>query len=134
VPETQFKRVVVICGVPSDARYRTLLRLYGYSRDTTVRIDVRDDADGALLLTREAALASGLPVTGSDAPAAPAYAQVALDSLTTPFAGAHPRLRVVVSATGDAADPLWAFISVTNNTTQQVTTVTPGTSHPTMAN
>ncbi len=134
VPETQFKRVVVLPGVPSDSRYRTLLRLYSYSRDTTVRIDVRDDDNGALLLTREAAVVSGLPLSGSDKPSAPAYAQMALDPLTAPLAGAHPRLRVVVTSTDDAADPLWAFISVTNNTTQQVTTVTPGMSHPTMAN
>jgi hypothetical protein len=132
VPETQFKRFVILVGVPADSRYRTLLRVYGYNAlDTPVRIDISDDATGEALATREALLLSGLSSVGPDAPTAPSYAQIALDPLLAPFAATHPRIHLEVTSTFDPPPPLWAFVSITNNTTQQVTTVTPGMSHPT---
>jgi hypothetical protein len=104
VPETQFRRSIVLPAVPADARYRTLLRVYGYAgHDTTATVTFRDDATGALLATRTLTTQAG-------------YAQLPID-----VTGA-PRLRVQVTA---AASLLWAFVSVTNNTTQQVTTITP---------
>jgi len=131
VPETQFKRFVMLVGVPADSRYRTLLRVYGYNAsDTPVRVDISDDATGEALATHEALLISGLSSVGPDAPAAPSYAQIALDPLLAPFAATHPRIHLEVTSTFDPPPPLWAFVSVTNNATQQVTTITPGTSHP----
>jgi len=106
VPETQFRRSIVLLPVPTDARYRTLLRVYGYEAlDTSVTAAFRDDATGELLGSRTLLLQSG-------------YVQTPIDS----FAGAHPRLRVQVTADSSL---IWAFVSITNNVTQQVTTITP---------
>jgi hypothetical protein len=104
VPETQFGRSLVLAAVPTDARYRTLLRVYGYAgHDTAATVTFRDDASGDLLATRTLTTQSG-------------YAQLPID-----VTGA-PRLRVQVTA---ASSLLWAFVSITNNATQQVTTITP---------
>jgi hypothetical protein len=132
VPETQFKREAVLVGVPTDARYRTLLRVYSYNAsETPVRIDLRDDATGELLTTQSALLKSGIPsVSTTTPPTAPAYAQIALDSILAPFAATHSRIRAEVTSTFAPAPPIWAFVSITNNATQQVTTVTPGLTHP----
>ena len=106
VPETQFRRSIVLLSVPTDARYRTLLRVYGYGTfDTGVTVSFRDDATGELLGTRTLQLQSG-------------YVQTPIDS----FAGTHPKLRVQVTAD---ASLIWAFVAITNNATQQVTTITP---------
>jgi IPT/TIG domain len=103
VPETQFRRSVILPGVPADARYRTLLRVYGYgASDTTVTIAFRDDATGELLGSRTLAMQAG-------------YAQLPIDAT-------RPRIRVQVTAESSL---IWAFVSITNNTTQQVTTITP---------
>ncbi len=128
VSETAFRESVVLIGVPADSRYRTLLRVYAYNGyDTPVRVDLRDDASGELLGSVSALLQSGLPpaVPGTP-PNAPAYAQIALDPVLTPIAAAHPRVRVEAISTLTPAPPLWAFVAITNNTTQQVTTITPG--------
>lgn len=131
VLETQFRRVLILPGVPADARFRTLLRIYGYNgSDTPVRIDLRDDASGALLLTRTALLQSGVTTSSSVAPIAPAYSQIPLDSLLAPSSSAHPVIRVEVTSTSAPPPPLWGFVAITNNTTQQATTITPGASHP----
>ena len=104
VPETQFRRSVLLLAVPTDARYRTLLRVYGYAgHDTNVTVAFRNDATGEFLGSRTLTLQSG-------------YAQLLID-LTSP-----ERLRVHVTAESAL---IWAFVSVTNNTTQQVTTITP---------
>ena len=103
VPETQFRRSVILLAVPADARYRSLLRVYGYgANDSSVTVAFRDDATGEFLGSRTLLLQSG-------------YAQL-------PMEGTRPRLRVHVTA---ETSVIWAFASVTNNGTQQVTTITP---------
>jgi hypothetical protein len=104
VPETQFRRSVILLSVPSDARYRTLLRVYGYAgHDTPLTVTFRNDTTGELLATRTLATHSG-------------YAQLPID-----VASPAP-MRVQVSAD---LSLIWAFVSITNNATQQVTTITP---------
>ena len=90
--------------MPTDARYRTLLRVYGYAgHDANVTVTFRNDATGALLATRALTTQSG-------------YAQLPIDVTSA------PRLRVQVTA---ETSLIWAFVSVTNNATQQVTTIAP---------
>jgi len=123
VPETQFRPLVVLGGIPASSRFRTLLRVYTYNRTFAEALAaVRDDATGALLTTLAFHLVGGETT--------PAYAQVALDPVVALYADAHPRIRVEVAAQPAGAPiappvPLWGFVAVTNNTTQQVTTVTP---------
>jgi len=106
VTETQFRRSIVLLSVPTDARYRTLLRVYGYSAlDTNATVTFRDDATGEFLGSQTLLLQAG-------------YAQIPIEG----FTGAHPRLRAQVTAD---ASLIWAFVAITNNVTQQVTTITP---------
>ncbi|HEX7137701.1 MAG TPA: hypothetical protein VF219_07640, partial [Vicinamibacterales bacterium] len=108
VPETQFRRAVVLTGVPGDIRYRALLRVYGYPGSYSAIVRVRDDSTGAFLSSQTLAL------NGSDV----AYLQL-------PMSGLAQRSRIEVT-TGQTTDPpIWAFITLTNNTTESVTTITP---------
>ena len=107
VPETQFRRSVVLTGVPNDARYRVLLRIYGYPGNDAFVVSVRDDSTGALLSSQS------LLVVASDL----AYVQLPISAAQTSHA-----LRVEVTS---ADAPIWAFITLTNNTTENVTTITP---------
>lgn len=112
VPETQFRPSVLIPNVPSDAGFRTLVRIYNVQPTyVNATITIRDDASGEPLSTQQLMMLN--------------YAQVAID----PIAG-HARLRVEVANTVFGAPsvpplPIWAFAAVTNNTTQQVTTILP---------
>ncbi len=104
VPETQFRRSVILLAVPADARYRTLLRVYGYAgHDTNATVTFRNDATGELLGTRALTMQSG-------------YAQLPIDVTSA------SRLRLQVTADSSL---IWTFVSITNNVTQQVTTITP---------
>jgi hypothetical protein len=123
VPETQFRPLLVLGGIPASSRFRTLLRVYTYTWTfAEATAAVRDDATGALLTTLS------FHLVGSET--TPAYAQMALDPAVALYADAHPRIRVEVAARPAGAPiappvQLWGFVAVTNNTTQQVTTVTP---------
>jgi hypothetical protein len=122
VAETQFRNQVVLTGIPNDGRFRTLLRIYSFSSEPgQAMVTLRDDATGVLLDARTVSLQGGHAPVPGEAPDAPAYAQLSFDS----FDAAHTRLRAEVTAADRNAPPLWAFVSITNNVTQQVTTVSP---------
>jgi len=112
VPETQFRPSIVLSHIPGDSRFRTLLRLYAFTSDfANATVAIRDDATGALLSTQTVVLNN--------------YAQVAIDPLAN-----HPRLRAeittqIIGASLQPPVPIWGFVAVTNNATQQVTTITP---------
>lgn len=110
VPETQFRRAVVLSGVPNDARYRGLLRVYGYPGSYAITVRVRNDSTEELLADQQLTLA------GSDV----AYLQLPISAAAT-----APVLRIEVTTTGTSDPPIWAFITLTNNTTEAVTTITP---------
>jgi hypothetical protein len=107
ISETQFRAAVLIPNVPTDPRFRSLLRIYApISGSTTVAIAIRDDDNGTLLTTQKLGMES--------------YAQVAID----PIPG-RSRLRLEITSTGQPPIPIWAFVAVTNNATQQVTPILP---------
>jgi hypothetical protein len=105
VPDTQFRRAILLPAVPADARFRSMLRIYGSGSGCTAIVRLRDAQSGRLLEEKS------VPLTGD----APSYAQIPL--------GVSPAgSRVVEITTPSADDPLiWAFVSITNNVTQQVT-------------
>jgi len=110
IPDSAFAPSTIVAGVPTDARFRTMLRLYADSAaDQVATLSLRDESTGALLDRRPVSLSLG-------SASAPAYAQVALDPIILPLAPAHP-----VRAEIAASVPVWAFVSITNNVTQQVT-------------
>lgn len=110
VPETQFRRGVVLDGVPTNSFYRGLLRVYGYPGNYQVVVRERNEATNEVLSTQT------LTLSGSDV----AYLQIPINYEYV------PNLRRVEVTTAQPTDPpIWAFITFTNNTTQTVTTITP---------
>ncbi|HEX8253397.1 MAG TPA: IPT/TIG domain-containing protein [Thermoanaerobaculia bacterium] len=136
----EFDGSIRLLDVPVDPRFRANLRVYGNSDfESRVRIAVYAHPGNTLLQEREVLLVgidSGsapnepdIPST-PDMPFSPAYAQ--LDPLTDVVrASGHTRVRIEVESLPPLfsnppfSRPIWAFVSLTNNVTQQVTTVTP---------
>ena len=109
-PETQFRRVVVLTGIPNDSRYRVLLRFYGYPGSYYGVVRVRDDSTHELLSSQNVLLVA------SDL----AYFQMPISAPQTSHA-----LRVEVTTGSSQDPPIWAFLTLTNNTTENVTLITP---------
>ena len=117
---------VNLLGISSDARFRSLLRVYDFdpnaSHSVTVRVyrstspDVAATPD-ALVREMTLALSPGDDLSGNF----PGYAQL---DLTPIIAGAEATYRVEISPATDGLR-FWAFVSVTNDDTQHVTVVTP---------
>jgi hypothetical protein len=122
VSALDFAATVRLAGIPTDARFRSTLRVYAYDARNfgPVTLRVRDAADGTLLATAPVALNALDP---SDAALFPASAQLSLDAIIAPLRS-HPRLRIDITDS-DAVRPIWAFVSITNNQTQEITLVTP---------
>jgi hypothetical protein len=127
VSDLDFAATVRLTGIPTDARFRSTLRVYAYDARNfgPVTLRVRDNADGTLLATVPVAL--NAPSQGEE-DLFPAAAQRSLDSIIAPLRG-HARLRIDI-ADSDAVRPIWGFISITNNQTQEITVVTPQRSGP----
>ena len=119
VREAQFssKRLVLL-AVPIDAHFRALLRIYDASFGfVTARVRVFELGSDTLLAQRDMQLSS-VP----ELPYDPGYAQLAISDIVA----ATNELRVVrVEIEPLTPMRFWAFVSVTNNETQQVTTVVP---------
>jgi hypothetical protein len=115
-----FVRDVLLLNVPNDSRFRTRLRIYGSSSaPQAARIRVWPATSDLALVDQIVNLAGFVTILPVPFPNEPAYAEIALDSYTN-LPGNGP-LRVEITSEG----PLWAFASITNNSTQLVTTITP---------
>lgn len=117
VREADFRADQVnLIGIPRDPRFRVTLRLYSLSGGTTLRVDTVD-LFGATIATQVVALE---PPTEIYAGTIPAYAQL---SMPPAGIGDEPvRLRIVPLSAGSR---VWAFASITNNETSEVTVVQP---------
>ena len=125
VRERDFKtNRITFVGVPTDARFRNTLRIYGES-PVDVLVTVGDQAPVRLRLTGGFSFPGGIDLSDLSDFFKPAY--VAFTSFPT---GVAP-VRVTVEAEPDFIPllpieiPLWAFITVTNNDTQVISTITP---------
>ncbi|MFZ2492258.1 MAG: IPT/TIG domain-containing protein [Thermoanaerobaculia bacterium] len=117
VPDTEFRPVIALTGVPLDPRYRWMLRVYGLGWTYGARVTIGNE-------TRQVRLST--PVNIYDPP----YAQIVGPE---PVAGSPTTTTIRIE--GLAASPLdpihapkvqiWAFVSITNNETQHITTITP---------
>ena len=120
VADSEHKPSIRIVDVPTDAAYRATLRVYSQS-DVSHPVVVRVFAPDHMTPVEE----YEIPLHEHDdqrierAPR-PAYAQ--LDPLTAAVRAAGPRVRIEVTSKGAA---VWAFVSITHDVTQQVTTVLP---------
>jgi hypothetical protein len=111
-------RDITLLDVPVDPRYRVKLRVYSYEplpgMNAFATVSVMNPISKALLTTHH------LPMKRdcTDCPSMPFYAELDLPAA----AAGEPVALYIQTAIGT---PSWAFATVTNNTTQQVTIVTP---------
>jgi len=122
VRENEFADAVTLINVPGDARFRLLLRIY--ARTSAADVHIRADVLSALTVILDPPAFGPLfdRVIHIDAPTGsfgvPGYAQVTIGTYGVP-------MQISVTSTSGAANNLWAFVSITNNETQDVTLVTP---------
>lgn len=110
--------VIGLPNVPMGPRYRQKLRVYDLegARGRSVRVLVNVAGGGQLLR-----ILTTTSEPSGDFPLYPGYAELDLDAMPE-LAGAT---RVDVTIETPYEGRFWAFLSVTNNVTQQITTVTP---------
>jgi hypothetical protein len=129
-PHELKKGRLVLLDVPLDPAFRTTLRIYDpTARDwmgVRVRVFGRSDAhpDVQILADIERAfIHSDRQITPALLPLHPGYIEI--DRLTDPIQdGTGRRVWIIVESIDPELD-FWAFASVTSNTTQHVTLVTP---------
>ena len=120
-----------LVDVPTDPKYRATLRIYGPGQEPVsgVRVQVFSKSTGALIEEYQVDLQGIVTAFFDPFPLHPAYAQ--LDPLTPAVRASGERVRIALYARQFSvvipppAIPLWAFITITNNETQQVTTISP---------
>lgn len=112
---------VHIVGVPVSAEYRSLLRIYDLEALDRKQVQVRVfDRDGGLLRSETVELRTWADEEPDvESPRFPAYGQL---YLTETIAGIDAA-RIEIS--GLEEQRLWAFVTVTNNETQLVTSIVP---------
>jgi hypothetical protein len=122
VRESEFRtNKITFVGVPTDARFRNTLRIYGES-PVDVKVTIGDLPPVRMRLTGGFNFPGGIDLSDFFEPA---YAS--FSSFPT---GIAP-VRVTVETEPDFIPllpieiPLWAFITVTNNDTQVISTITP---------
>jgi len=120
VRESAFAPSQFLLNVPGDPRFRAMLRVY--TLDGPARVNVRADVLAALTPILDPPIFGPLLDVKLDLPApadnlSPGYAQLPIASFGVP-------LQMTITS-DDPSQKIWAFVSITNNETQQVTLVTP---------
>ena len=107
-----FGRPLELLNVPTDPRFRVALRVFGASAGASLTIQPLNSDDP---------LVSTVVVpTGT-----PPVAQISDLVATYPQLAGKGNLRITLTPTIRGNPDLWALISVTNNATQHVTTISP---------
>ena len=129
VKRDEFSGGVTLVDVPTDPRYRAMLRIYHWSEAAgwPARVTIVNPANNEVIAQFDTS-ANGNPFPGNNAVMKyPAQARV--DLLTPQIRAAAPTVRIEIDNLGANVSPppppIWAFVSITNNETQQVTTVVP---------
>lgn len=125
VHEADFRSRVELIDVPNEALFRLTLRMYGPNATQLPLHLLFYTADHPEAPMLEIPMVLTSPDAAQTFPLHPAFAVV--NDLTTtfpPLAAAKAPLRISV-VPDVATDKVWAFLSITNNDTQQVTTITP---------
>ena len=111
------ERRLALLDVPIDPRFRNTLRIYSLQRGEVI-VDVQIGQDGRQIFLQ--------PATSWFEPA---YASFTDFPLPSQLPAGQSTIRVIVSAPNNGPElpgtPIWAFITVTNNETQEITTITP---------
>lgn len=110
---------ISLLGVPIDARFRNTLRIYSLARgEVMVNVQAGNELHQLFLQQGENVFE-------------PAYAQFSDFPLPSELPRGESTIRVTVDVPRGPGGvtipgtPIWAFITVTNNDTQEITTITP---------
>lgn len=110
-----FRGIVRLHAIPTDARFRDTLRIYGYLRAEQVKVRILDESKATVIASTEIDLAAT-----QDSTSYPPFGQIASLRDAFPQIASYETVGVEVEA------PLvWAFVAVTNNETQHVTVIAP---------
>ena len=128
VGDDQSASGINLFDIPVDPKYRATLRIYGFTpAPMTVGVTILRESGDIPLAQFEVEL-RGI-VTTEFVPFPPHPAYIAIDPLVPAVRAAGGRVRIELSNLGDNVSPppphIWAFVSVTNNETNQVTIITP---------
>lgn len=106
-----------LLGIPVDYRFRYTLRVYTMaSSQVTIRAKTMGNPGTTLV-------EMNLPIERSAAQEVPGYLQ--LDNFLANNTAFNDGDYFIVEVSANPAVPLWAFIAIANNDTEQVTTITP---------
>lgn len=108
-----------LLNVPTDPRFRVALRVYTRVQSTPVRVRIRPMDDDAVPV-------EALLVTTASGGEGPQHGAVVINNLLSvyPQLAIYRAVRIEVIPP-DANTPTWAFASITNNSTQHVTVISP---------
>lgn len=116
--------VVHLLNVPTDTRFRQTLRIYDFDGRLGKQVLLRAySINEKLLLETTITLSNGDSAADSH-PAFPGYAQIGGLTEQYPQLRSEDRVRIELRPVSPALR-FWAFVSITNNETQHVTTITP---------
>ncbi len=122
-----YSTVVALPRVITDQRFRSTLRVYGAGSDGDgVLIRIYDARNTFQSLVDTSLTLHAEPVQPSSAfytPPRPEFAMIGDLVAAYPQLASVPELAIELRPAGSS--PIWAFVSTTNNDTQQVTLVTP---------
>jgi hypothetical protein len=119
---------LTLMDIPTDARYRATLRIYGFTQaPMSVGVTVYPEDGDEPIEQYDVHLFGIVNAVYDPFPPGPAY--VALDPFTPAVRASGERVRIEITNFGQIISPppppIWAFVSLTNNETQQVTVATP---------
>jgi hypothetical protein len=120
-----YSTVVALPRVITDQRFRSTLRVYGAGDGDVVLMKIYDARTFQALVDTSLTLHAE-PVQPSSAfytPPRPEFAMIGDLVAAYPQLASVPELAIEIRPAGSS--PIWAFVSTTNNDTQQVTLVTP---------
>jgi len=145
VTESHFRnREFLLLDIPSDTRFRANLRVYGATEsfapgslyihpggESSGSLEIYDSRDlVAPLVSTRINLSAPEAIAGSPFLLHPAFVSIGDLVATFPQLANVPKYTIRITPYQTIADPprewsMWAFVSITNNETQEVTTVSP---------
>lgn len=118
---SEFRPQLRLIDIPADSDYRATLRVYGSTPDEQI-VHIRAYVpEHATPMEEFDVIVRANEHLGFEELPRPAYAQ--LDPLSSALRAAGARVRLEITAASDS--PVWAFVTISHNETQQVTTVLP---------
>lgn len=116
--------VTDLLSIPTDQRFRVIVRIYDFDSRPQSSVHIRVlSMTSSIPLTEFDVLLSRPHDENVSRPFYPGYGSIA-DIIQRPGVAAQPEVRIEIHPITEGLR-YWAFVSVTNNETQHVTTITP---------